>query len=111
MMTAPEDRAGDYFFGAIPGRPGGMSSIRVDDTILPGCSMRESKVFGVRFRTTTNSEAEIRTEFSTMLAGMGLTLQLATETSPGDRKELIVGTALNMDKVLELLKSKGFVQP
>src|SRR5258708_3434634 len=43
----PETRGDDYLFGGIPGATGRVTSIRVDDTILPGCTCAESKVFGV----------------------------------------------------------------
>jgi hypothetical protein len=105
----PDNRSRDYFFGTIPGAGGRSSSIRVDDTILPGCTCAESKVFGVQLRPTANDEQAIRAELAMMLSKMVLMLQLATENSPGERKEVAVGAFVKTDKVLELLRSKGLV--
>lgn len=48
LNQIPDGRGDDYYFGAIPGATGRSSSIRIDDTILPGCTLQESKIFGVR---------------------------------------------------------------
>jgi hypothetical protein len=43
------ERAEDYLIGgSLPGASGHATSIRIDDTILPGCTLVEGKVFGLR---------------------------------------------------------------
>jgi hypothetical protein len=110
MHQIPDDRVEDYFFGNIPGNLGRNSSMRVDDTILSGCWCSETKVFGVRLRPGAATERQIRGELDTLLSNMRLTLQLATETSPGDEKEVSIGPLLNVDNVMALLRSKDLVQ-
>jgi hypothetical protein len=107
LFQIPDDRVDDYFFGPIPGSGGRNSSFRVDDTILSGCWCNETKVFGVRLRPAAATEEQVRAELVSMI---GLTLQLATETSPGEEKEVAVGTLVDTKSVLSLLRSKGLVQ-
>jgi Putative DNA-binding domain len=105
------ERGEDYFIGgALPGASSHASSIRIDDTILPGCTLTETKIFGLRLRSPHN-EKGLREELETLLQPMKLTLQLATETSPGATKELEIAAHLNADSILALLRSKGLVPP
>lgn len=106
LGNVPEDRGDDYLFGIIPGAPGRDSSIRIDDTILPGCGSNEHKIFGVRLRPTTDDEQGMRAELTAMLANMTLTLQLATEMSPGKSKEVAIGALFSIDKAIAFLKAK-----
>jgi len=110
ISQVPDDRGDDYLFGNLPSAPGRSSSMRADDTILPGCWCLETKIFGVRLRPGTCTEAEIRTELDTLLSEMKLTLQLATETSPGEEKEVAIGPLLDLESVVNLLKHNGLVQ-
>jgi Schlafen, AlbA_2 len=107
--TGEQDRTDDYFFSGIPGSTGRMSSIRTDDTILPGCFLTETKIFGVRLRPETNDENGVRADLQALFKEMTIIFQLATETSPGKEKELHVGAALPVDKIIALLKEKAFI--
>ncbi len=109
LNNVPDDRSNDYLFGAIPGSPGGMSSIRVDDTILPSGSLLETKTFGVRLRPAANNEQEFRADLVKMFGAMLLTLRLATETSPGESKSVDVGAVFPTEEALELLRNKTLV--
>jgi len=68
--------------------------VRIDDTILPGCAMSEIIIFAVRLRLASRSEDAILKEAEAMLSGLSVSLQLATETSPGELKEAAVGALI-----------------
>lgn len=105
QYSAPDGRGSDYLFGDRPGDPDHNSTIRVDDTILPGCALRERKVFGVQLRPTSRTEDALRTEVAAMLLPLKVTYQLATETSPGEKKELPVGAHILVDSAMPLLRN------
>jgi hypothetical protein len=105
----PESRAEDYLFSGIPGSPGRMSSIRLDNTILPGGAIDELKTFGVRLRPATNDEPGMRAELEQLLGRLALTLQLATETSPGQSQAVDIGAVFPIDKAMELIRQKGLL--
>jgi hypothetical protein len=103
------ERANDYFVGGVlPGASGHATSIRIDDTILPGCTCAEGKVFGLRLRSPRVEET-IRGELEALLQPVRLTLQLATETSPGATKEVELAPHLNLERILTLLRSKDML--
>jgi hypothetical protein len=105
----PEGRDEDYFFSGIPGSTGRMTSVRVDDTILPGTVLDELKTFGVRLWSTESDENSMRADLSAMLGGLSITLQLATETSPGQAKAVEIGTVFQIERAVELLKRKKLI--
>ncbi|MBJ7405027.1 MAG: ATP-binding protein [Bradyrhizobium sp.] len=109
-LKHPDGRGDDYYFGAIPGATGRSSSIRVDDTILPGCTLRESKIFGVRLRPAGLDEGSVRADLTDMLGSLRLTLQLATESSPGAIKEVSFTGMVDLEKSIEILKSSGVIK-
>jgi hypothetical protein len=111
LSQIPDGRGGDYHFGAIPGATGRASSIRIDDTILPGCRMQENKVFGVQLRPPALDEQSVRAELTAMLADFRLSLQLATETSPGAIKEVTFREVLDLEKTVEVLKAVEVIRP
>jgi Putative DNA-binding domain len=106
----PEERGEDYLFSGIPGAPGRMSSIRVDDAILPGAALNELKTFGVRLRPADNDEHSVRADLLAMLGTLSLTLQLATETSPGQSKAVDIGAVFSIDQAIELIRQKGLIE-
>ena len=61
----------------------------------------------VRLRPATNGEEAIKNELAVMLTPMVLKLQLATETSPGELKNVAISPLVDTNKVLELLAFKG----
>jgi hypothetical protein len=103
------ERADDYLIGgALPGASAHATSIRIDDTILPGCTLAETKIFGLRLRSPRD-EKSLREELEELLHPMKLTLQLAMETSPGAKKEVEIAPHLNADSILALVRSKGLI--
>ena len=52
MSERPDSRVNDYHFSAHNFPPGlsGDRGIRLDDTILPGCSIEENQDFGLLLR-------------------------------------------------------------
>jgi hypothetical protein len=46
-----------------------------------------------------------------MLANLGLSLQLARETSPGAIKEVAFRKVLDVEKTVEVLKAIGVIKP
>jgi hypothetical protein len=103
MEKIPEGRGDDYFFGDTPGAPSRNSSIRIDDTVLPGCVAHETIVFGVLLRPTSRTQEDLRAEVSAMLSLLRLTLQLATETSPGDQRTVDVGALIDPGSAIQRL--------
>ena len=99
-----------FLFWDIPGATGRPTAIRIDDTFLPGCTSAENRVFGVRLRSSPLNEETVRTELATMLANLKLTLQLATESSPGASKEAVFEPFVDIAKIVEMLKSKGVIE-
>lgn len=106
----PDGRGDDYHFGAIPGATGRTTSVRIDDTILPGCTLQESKTFGVQLRPAGLTEASVRSEMTAMLSGLKFALQLATESSPGTIKEVSFGGLIDIEKTVGVLKSSGVIE-
>lgn len=93
------ERTGDYRFSSreYPAGFGGSGGIRIDDTILPGCSLTEDKGLGVLLRPESFDNEGIRREIDTMISPVKLGFRLATEVSPGqvDYAELRACTDLN----------------
>jgi hypothetical protein len=110
LNQIPDGRGDDYYFGAIPGAAGRSSSVRIDDTILPGCTLQEGKIFGVQLRPAGLYEESVRSELTAMLVGLRLALQLATETSPGTIKEESFREVVDVEKTVESLKSAGVIK-
>jgi hypothetical protein len=109
ISNIPDGRGDDYHFGAVPGAPGRSTSIRVDDTVLPGCSLIEKKLFGVVVRPASKQEPDVRAEVVSMLSNLTCALQLATETSPGEPKEVVLGTNFSVDPIVQLLRAQGLI--
>jgi len=110
LNQIPDGRGDDYYFGAIPGATGRSSSVRIDDTILPGCTLQESKIFGVQLSPAGLDEESVRSELTAMLVRLRLALQLATESSPGTIKEVSFGEVVDVEKTVEILKSAGVIK-
>jgi hypothetical protein len=110
LNQIPDGRGDDYYFGAIPGATGRSSSVRIDDTILPGCTLQEKKIFGVQLRPAGLDEENMRSELTAMLVGLRLALQLATESSPGTIKEVSFREVVDVEKTVEILKSAGVIK-
>jgi hypothetical protein len=93
------ERIGDYRFSSreYPAGFGGSGGIRIDDTILPGCSLEEDTSLGVLLRPEGFDNESVRREIDAMISPVKLGVRLATEVSPGqvDYAELSAGTDAN----------------
>jgi hypothetical protein len=70
--------------------------------------LTENKVFGVRLLPSLNEEG-MRAGLMTMLAQIGIVFQLATESSPGQLKRISFEPFVDLEGIIETLKSKGLV--
>ncbi|MDX2132895.1 MAG: ATP-binding protein [Planctomycetota bacterium] len=62
------------------------SSIRVDDTILPGFALTESRHFGLYLADTNTSRDDLLVQLHTLIPDdFMISVRLATEVSPGER--------------------------
>lgn len=71
--------------------------------------MSEQKTFGVRLRPATNDAQGIRDDLVRMFGTMALTLQLPTETSPGQSNAVDIGALFSTDKAMDTLAEKGLI--
>lgn len=88
------ERAEDYRLSrpTYPPMIGGMdSSIRVDPTILPGCTTSEDLEFGVLLRAQPQIPDAFTAEIERLLGSVSIRYQLATETSPGEPQDAAIG--------------------
>jgi len=107
----PKNRSHDYRFRRQD-YPAGMTSgnggIRVDDTILPGCSLDEPKDFGVLLKPADQNREAVLGEVNHLLSHLVIAFRVATETSPGEIKRVALSTVLNAqelaDRVLAALQ-------
>jgi hypothetical protein len=95
------ERRSDYRFGIqnYPIKGLRQSTIRMDDTILPGCEIHESKDVGFLLRPSTLTSEAVKAEINQMILSISLGCQLATETSPGELKEIELGSVANADEL------------
>jgi hypothetical protein len=100
-----ESRIEDYRFSTRD-FPQGMSfrgGIRVDDTILPGCTLEEDRHFGLLLRPQGITREALRAELVHLLTNLTLGHRLATETSPGELRHVELRTVLDLDALVEFL--------
>jgi hypothetical protein len=92
-----EHRLEDYRLGAASYPPiGGMdSSMRVDDTILPGCALTEDLDFGVVLRARPRIPDAFTSEIDRLLRPVTIRYRLATETSPGEIQDVALAPFLD----------------
>lgn len=107
--SVSKERAEDYLIGPVLPGASGNKNIRIDDTILPGCSLTERKPFGLRLRSSRD-EKSMGEELEALLRPMTLTVQLATETSPGEPQEIKIFPHMQVERILEVLRSKGLIK-
>lgn len=55
-------------------------------------------------------EDSVRSDLTAMLGRLGLGLQLATESSPGAMKEVSFAGVVDVEKMIESLKSSGVIK-
>jgi hypothetical protein len=107
LHDLPDGRGDDFYFGGIPGSPGRGSGIRVDDTILPGVTLNETKTFGIRLRT--QEEGPLREDITELFSRLSIGFQLATETSPGEVKQFGVADRIGVEDIIQFLRGKGLI--
>lgn len=97
-----ENRLDDYIFGAAPGAPGRSEGVRIDDTLLPGCSLKQTHIFNVRLRPTARTGTALESEARLLLSKAAVHLRLATETSPGEQVRFELGPMVDYQKIFML---------
>jgi hypothetical protein len=103
LHKVDDDRVPDYIFVPAPGAPGRNANLRVDDTILPGCTEIEERLFSVRLRPIERSREAILNDAMLMLQTLEITFQVPTETSPGALTKLAIGEHIDFDQVPRVL--------
>jgi len=105
LLNIPDDREKDYFVGAgsFPVNKRRDRSIRMDDTILPGGEIPETRDLGFMLRPQTLSKEHLLVEIVNMISNIGVECQLATETSPGQLKSQFLESLVKPDEVVEFL--------
>lgn len=84
----------------FPIRRGGMSSIALDSTILPGDYHTVKQVFGLQLL----SPEQIRTQLQEILGPLRIGFALATETSPGEIKQVSINDVLDIDQTVQAVE-------
>ena len=77
--------------------------MRVDDTILPGCSLIEKKIISIRLRPKSRTSAAIEAEANFLLSEFAVMARVASETSPGELARFEVGPLVNYGQLLQSL--------
>lgn len=103
LQNEGNGRSKDYIFGPAPGAPGRNSSLRIDDTILPGCTEIQEIIFSIRLHLADRTVDAILFDAMLMLESLGITFQIPTETSPGALTTLAIGEHINFDQVARVL--------
>ncbi|MGH8509226.1 MAG: AlbA family DNA-binding domain-containing protein [Gammaproteobacteria bacterium] len=94
MAGRPSGREADY-----TSQPGTGDNTRVDDTILPGCALAETKDFKVLLHPAELSREAVKSEIETLILPLTLGYRLATETSPGKLEHIVLRNAANVEKL------------
>lgn len=105
MGGHPASRVADYRF-CLADYPPGWSmdgGIRVDDTILPGCALREDKDLGLHLRPGSREYEAFRSEIETLLWPVTLGVRLATEVSPGQVEHVALRSVVNVQLLTEFV--------
>ncbi|WFU14422.1 ATP-binding protein [Bradyrhizobium sp. CB3481] len=98
-----DGRQHDYIFGAAPGAPGRSAGVRIDDTILPGCSLDQQHILTLRLRPSPRTATTMEGDARSLLSKAAVYLRLATETSPGEQVRFELGPFVNYGQVLQTL--------
>jgi hypothetical protein len=84
------------------GRSGG---IRVDDTILPGMSMTDDIDLGFILCPVEAPVGEIKRSITDMISALVVGCQLATETSPGEVKDISLKEITDVDNLVVFVQN------
>lgn len=104
----PKDRENDYRVGVVeyPVRKSRNRGVRMDDTLLPGCSLSEYKDIGIFLRSMPPTAEDLKSEIERMIRMPRLGCQLATETSPGDIIELDMAGVVDTENIVHFITSR-----
>ena len=91
------------FFSDFPIQRSRSPGIRLDDTILPGCSLIHEIDMGFLLTDAKASGGEIREAIKRIVCSSTLGLQLATEMSPGEIKNVPLSDVCNVDGTMQFI--------
>lgn len=107
MRGLPDERGADYHFDRkeFPkkGMSGGPGGIRIDDTILPGCSIEEERPLGVFVKAVPGRTDQIYAEIDRLLVPLELSYRIATETSRGELNWVELWQVLNRQELVDFI--------
>jgi hypothetical protein len=75
--------------------------VRIDYTILPGCTDAEDKDLGLLLRPNSETDEAVRAEIEKLVAPVVLGVRLATEVSPGELKHVELRSVLDVPRTVE----------
>jgi hypothetical protein len=90
----------DYRFSDFPCRRQGLSTITINEPILPGCWLIVSEKFGCQLRPNAHTAGAVRAEIEAMLTPIAFSIQLATENSPGELRSILLSPVLDVDALV-----------
>ena len=94
------------FLGNYPDGFAMSSSLRLDDTILPGGALDQDIDIGLMLRPSQRAVSGIEAEINQMLSSVRLKYRVATETSIGKDEELELHTVLNSNELAEFVSGQ-----
>jgi len=105
IFDVPDNRESDYFIGThnFPMKKSRNSSIRLDDTILPGGALDENIDIGFLLRPSS-LVSSLETELEQVIGNIAFGIQLATETSPGQQNRIELRPFVNNQDVVTFIK-------
>lgn len=105
INNVPDNRENDYFLGTqnFPLKKSRDRNLRLDDTILPGGALRESKDIGFILRPSS-LHSSLETEAEQVIGNISIGLQLATETSPGQLVSIGLHPFVNISETISYIK-------
>jgi hypothetical protein len=105
----PQERLkSDFRFQKFPKGDGSYSrGTPINKTILPGCNYWEWIAIGIQLRPRARAENAVLGEIETMIAGLTLFFQIATETSPGELQPVALAAVIDTDELLVSIRQKG----
>lgn len=107
VNDAPNGR-NDYYGNrrSYPIQKSRNTSVRIDDTILPGCQIREPKDLGLYLRPESMEREHIRADVQRMIVDVDLVCRVATESSPGKPQVFAMDELADTDEIADYIISK-----
>lgn len=87
------------FFSEFPHQRSRSAGIRIDDTILPGLSLLHDVDAGFLLSGAGDTANEIRSAIEEIICSTRLGMQLATEMSPGEVREVLLGAISDTEEL------------